>query len=67
MMIIIITVILLYVIYTVHKYTLVPDPPTGLKVIPRYSYASGQFSGMTFEFNTERVNFSPLCHVIIQC
>ena len=38
---------------------IVPDPPTGLKVIPRYSYDSGHFSGVTVEFNTETVKFSP--------
>ena len=34
---------------------LVPDAPTGLKVIPRYSYSSGHFSGITVEFNSEVV------------
>ena len=38
---------------------LVPDAPTGLKIIPRYSYKSGHFSGITVEFNSEMVNISP--------
>ena len=36
-------------------YNIVPDAPTGLKVIPRYSYSSGHFSGITVEFNSEVV------------
>jgi hypothetical protein len=36
----------------------VPDPPTGLKVIPRYSYSSGHFSGIAVEFNSEVVKFA---------
>ena len=40
----------------VHSMILVPDAPTGLKIIPRYSYRSGHFSGITVEFNSEMVN-----------
>ena len=37
--------------------TTVPDAPTILKIVPRYSYGSGHFLGITVEFNSEIVSF----------